>query len=213
MKSQVFAILLAVSALCLSAADIPLPAANEFSDVSLKKALALRKSGREYAGKELPLPMLSALLWSADGINRADGKRTAPTGLNVQDIDIYVILSSGVYLYDAKENLLKEIQQGDFREAAGKQPFVQTAPVNLVYVQNLDKAMKGDETTKARHGGIHTGAIMQNVYLFCAANGLACVARDYVDRPVLIRTLRLKESQRIMLAHTVGFPADAKDQR
>ena len=202
------AVLVVVAMFSLNAGDISLPKAAKGSDKTLQEALSLRKTGRNFSSRELSAEKLSALLWAADGINRPDGKRTAPTGMNVQDIDIYVILPAAAYLYDPKTDLLKEVKAGDFREAAGRQDFVKKAPVNLIYVQNLDKAMKGDEATKARHGGIHTGAIMQNVYLFCAANELITVARYFVDRPAMTKILGLKNNQRIILAQTVGFPEE-----
>ncbi|GEM_PF-54684 len=187
------------------AADIQLPKPAKTSSLSLYDALALRRSGRSFSSQELPPVLLSSLLWAANGINRPDGRRTAPTGLNVQDIDIYVILPQACYLYDAQANLLRLVKEGDFRGVAGKQAFVAPSPVNLVYVQDLSKSMKADEKTQARHGGLHAGAIMQNVYLFCAANGLISVARDSMDREGLTAALNLKDTQKIMLAQTVGF--------
>ena len=98
---------------------------------SIMKALSDRHSDREYAAKELSLQDLSDLLWAANGINRPDGKRTAPSALNKQDIDIYVIMKEGAYLYDAKANSLQPIAKGDHRAAvAGSQDFVKSAPGN-----------------------------------------------------------------------------------
>ena len=104
------------------------------------KALSDRHSDREYAAKELSLQDLSDLLWAANGINRPDGKRTAPSALNKQDIDIYVIMKEGAYLYDAKANSLQPIAKGDHRAAvAGSQDFVKSAPVSLVLVSDLSR--------------------------------------------------------------------------
>jgi len=189
-------------------ADIPLNRPALQGGRSLMESLSLRKSARNFAPTPLPTEMLSGLLWAANGINRMDGHRTAPTGLNVQDISVYVILEQGIYRYSADHNMLVLVRAGDFRQAAGKQDFVRKAPVNLVYVQELGRAMKGDAVTQARHGGIHTGAIMQNVYLYCAANGLITVARDYIDRNELSQALGLSAQQSIMLTQSVGFPTD-----
>jgi len=194
------------SALYVGAADLQLPRPVTKGGMDLSEALVHRRSGRDFADKELPHKLLSSLLWSANGINRPDGHRTAPTGLNVQDIDIYVILKSGCYRYDATANTLVELKSGDFRAAAGKQPFVKDAAVNLFYVQDTTKSMKADDVTRARHGGLHAGAIMQNVYLFCAANRLSSVARDSIDRAVLSELFGLAPTQQIMLAQSVGYP-------
>lgn len=198
----------AMASLSTIAADIKLAATAQQGGMPIMQALANRKTSRDFSQKELAPETLSALLWAANGINRPDGHRTAPTGLNVQDIDVYVVLQSGAYLYNAKDGLLVLVNEGDFREFVGKQDFTKTAPVNLFYVQNLAKSMKGDENTNARHGGIHAGAIMQNVYLFCASANLSCVARDYFDRAEMAKVLKLNDKQRIMISQTVGYPAD-----
>ena len=187
-----------------TAADLALPAPVKTGGAPLMQVLGARRSARDYKPGELSRETLSSLLWAADGVNSPDGRRTAPTGLNVQDIDIYVMLPDGVYRYDAKAHALVSVNPGDHRTAAGRQDFSHTAPLNLFYVQNLPRAMKADETNTARHGGIHTGAIMQNVYLFCAQEGLGCVARDYIDRAVLTKALKLNDNQRIILGQTVG---------
>ena len=186
------------------AADITLPPPAKTGGKPLMEALAGRKTSRDFAPDELTPQELSSLLWAADGINRPDGRRTAPTGLNVQDIDIYVLLPSGAYMYDAKAHALTLVNGGDHRKSAGRQAFSHAAPVNLFYVQNLDRAMKTDEFSTPRHGGIHAGAVMQNVYLFCASAGLGCVARDSIDREELAKVLKLTARQRIIIAQTVG---------
>lgn len=190
-----------------AAADIFLPKADATGGKALMDLLAARKSSRTFADRDIAPEKLSALLWAAGGVNRPDGRRTAPTGRNVQDIDVYAMLRTGVYRYNAAEQKLTLVNAGDFRKEAGPQDFCHTAPVNLFYVQNLDKAMKGDETSTARYGGIHTGAIMQNVYLFCAQEGLSTVARGLIDRAVLNGVLKLGARQSVILGQTVGFAA------
>ena len=204
---NVISMLGAAVALSVAAQDIKLVEPVREGGATLMQALAERRSSREYSSRELAPETLSSLLWAADGVNRPDGRRTAPTGLNVQDIDVYVMLSSGVYRYDARTHALQLVNAGDHRKVAGRQDYPQKAPVNLFYVQNLDKAMKADAANTARHGGIHTGAVMQNVYLFCAKERLACVARDYVDRDAVAKVLKLGANQRIILSQTVGYPA------
>ncbi len=173
---------------------------------SLMQALSERRSARDFAVRELPLQTLSSLLWAANGINRPDGRRTAPTGLNVQDTDVYVMLASGVYRYDAKSNVLVLVNPGDHRTSAGKQPFSHTAPVNLFYVHDRTRGMKADEANTQRYAGIHAGAIMQNVYLFCAKEGLATVARANLDYDACAKALKLNPDQRVVLGQSVGYP-------
>ena len=184
--------------------DIALPSPVRVGGKTLMGALNERKTVRNYSSKEISKETLSSLLWAANGVNRPDGRRTAPTGRNVQDIDVYVMLSCGVYLYDAPNNRLQLVNAGDHRESAGPQSFAKTAPVNLFYVQDLARAMKADEMNTIKHGGIHAGAIMQNVYLFCAKEGLGTVARDWLERDKLNEVLKLSPNQRIILGQTVG---------
>lgn len=203
---KIVSTLLVSTALCATAEVIQLPAPVREGGVPLLKALNDRKSSREFADREIPLATLSSLLWAADGINRPDGRRTAPTGLNVQDIDVYAIVKSGAYRYDPKANALVLVNPGDHRAAAGRQDFAQKAPLNLFFVQDTSRAMKAGELDSMRYGGLHAGAVMQNVCLFCAANGLATVPRAYIDYDALSKALKLGPTQRTMLGQTVGYP-------
>jgi len=196
----------ALAAAAASANDINLPQPVIRGGKSLMQVLSERKSARDFAGREIPLQTLSSLLWAANGINRPDGRRTAPTGLNVQDIDVYVMLASGVYRYDARLNLLTLVNPGDHRTSAGKQPFTHAAPVNLFYVHDRTRGMKADEANTQRYAGIHAGAVMQNVYLFCAKEGLATVARANIDYDACAKALKLDASRRIVLGQSVGYP-------
>ena len=120
---------------------IKLPKPNLNRTGTVMKALSERHSTREFASKALNLSDLSDLLWAANGINRSDsGKRTAPSALNKQDVDVYVVLPEGSYLYDAKNHQLNLIAEGDYRGAvAGGQAFVISAPVSLVLVSDLSR--------------------------------------------------------------------------
>jgi nitroreductase len=177
---------------------------------SLMRALKERRSVREYDTRPLTLRQLSELLWAANGVNRDDGKRTAPAAVNQQLVDIYVVLPVGAYLYDAPGARLVPVAAGDFRKMAGRQEFVATAPVNLVYV--VDPAR-----FKSRSGGppipdeeklnwsrITVGAMAQNVGLYCAAEKLGNVLRGMVDREKLSPALKLRPDEAIILAQTVG---------
>ncbi|MFA6742826.1 MAG: SagB/ThcOx family dehydrogenase [Candidatus Neomarinimicrobiota bacterium] len=175
----------------------------------LMQALKERQSMRNFSEKPLALPALSNLLWAANGINRPEsGKRTAPTAMNRQEIDVYVVLPEGIYLYDPKEHVLKIIASGDFRKLCGRQDFVAKAPVNLIYVADYAKMGSIEDETKKFYAATDAGFVAQNVYLFCASEGLACVVRGMVDRDALAKAMRLKPDHNIILAHTIGYPAE-----
>lgn len=174
---------------------------------SLMAALKNRRSTRAFSPKKLPQQMLSDLLWAAFGVNRPDsGKRTAPSARNQQEVDIYVATAEGVYLYDAKPHQLVQLSAQDFRSSCGRQGFVADAPVNLVYVADFSKMGTMGDDDKILYSAADTGFISQNVYLFCAANGLATVVRGSIDRSTLARKINLRNDHRIILAQTVGYP-------
>jgi nitroreductase len=176
------------------------------SDNVILKLLEKRASSREFSPEPLPVPVLSNLLWAAFGINRPDGKRTAPSARNRQEIDIYVTSHDGLYLYDPKGNRLNQLVAEDIRGLAGSQPFVKQAAVNLVYVADLSKMGEMPPEERALWMGAATGAIVENVYLFCAAEGLATVVRAMIDRPALAKAMSLRRDQAITLSQTVGYP-------
>lgn len=186
---------------------INLPAPQTEGGMPLMQALKNRHTSREFSSQELSDQVLSNLLWAACGINRPDsGKRTAPTAMNQQEIDIYVATAKGLYLYNAKANALQPILPQDIREKTGGQPFVKDAPVNLVYVADHAKMTRGSDEDKAFYSAADTGFISQNVYLFCASEGLATVVRGYVNRDTLAEAMKLRPDQKIILAQTVGYP-------
>ena len=186
--------------------SIELPKPKMEGGKPLMEALKERKTSREFSGEKLPLQVLSNMLWAANGINRPDGKRTAPTAMNKQEIDVYVAMADGLYLYDAKENKLIGVLAGDISEATGKQRFVKDAPVNLIFVADFAKMRNMSEDQKVFYSATDTGYISQNVYLFCASEGLATVVRGMVDKPALAATMKLKSDQKVILAQTVGYP-------
>ena len=187
--------------------DIPLPAPHMDGGIPLMKALSLRSSARSFTTDELPLQVLSDLLWAAAGINRPEsGRRTAASANNVQNIEVYAALKSGLYVYDPKANVLKGILDQDVRGATGQQDFVKTAPLDLVYVADFSKFKQGTEDMKNFYSGVHTGLMAQNVYLFCASEGLSVVIRGSVEREELAKLMNLGPDQRIMMSQTVGYP-------
>ena len=175
----------------------------------LMKALKNRHTSREFAGKDLSAQQLSNLLWAACGINRTDEKkRTAPSAMNYQEIDVYVSTAKGLFLYNPEKHNLTIILKEDIRDKTGKQGFVKTAPVNLVFVADYTKMAKSDEKTKEGYAMADAAFISENVYLFCASEGLATGVRAWIDTDVLGKAMKLKPNQHIILGQSVGFPAE-----
>lgn len=175
----------------------------------LMQALHERQTSRAFSTESLPVQVVADLLWAACGINRPDsGKRTAPTAMNWQEVDVYVIMEGGAYLYDAEAHSLKGMAYGDLRGLTGTQEFVSTAPLNLVYVTDTTRMKGAGPEDQALYSGADVGFICQNVYLFCASEGLATVVRGSVDRAPLARALNLAGHQKIILTQTVGYPGN-----
>ncbi|MGA9405880.1 MAG: SagB/ThcOx family dehydrogenase [Bacteroidota bacterium] len=172
----------------------------------LMQALKLRQSSRSFDSKALPLQELSNLLWAACGINRPEsGKRTAPSAMNWQEVDVYVALQEGVFLYDAKMNRLNPVLAKDLRPATGSQAFAASAPVNLVYVGDLSRVSNASDEDKVLYTAADVGFIAENVYLYCASQGFAVVVRGSVDRAALAAAFKLRPEQKIILAQTIGY--------
>lgn len=177
--------------------------------ISLMQALKKRKTTRDITDKKLTLQQLSDLLWAADGVNRPEGKRTAPAAVAIYSVDIYVVLPEGVYFYDVPKHELKLVTKGDFRTSAGTQDFVFIAPVNLVFVQNL----KGWQNSKRPISNekrdlwvrIEVGLISQNISLYCASAGLGTTVRGMIDQKKFGEVIKAKPEQ-VVLAQTIGFP-------
>lgn len=183
--------------------SIQLPPPAVTGGMPLMEALAARRSSREFSAEALDLQTLSNLLWAAWGFNR-EHKRTAPTSHNRQDIDLYVIMHEGTYLYDARDNRLVVVTDEDLSSFSGSQEFVTTAPLNIAIVSDTSKI-----TGKTPHGVIeaiyaNTGFVSQNIYLFCASENLATVTRAMVDKPLLAEKLSLSPTQVITLVQSVG---------
>jgi len=189
---------------------IALPKPNTEGGKPLMQALNERKSSREFSADKLSPQVLSNLLWAAFGVNRADGRRTAPSASNRQVIDIYAVTADGVYLYNAKANRLEAVLSEDLRAATGTQPYVADAALDLVYVADYSKMSNGSDAEKNFLAAADTGFIGQNVYLFCASEGLATVVRASVNREALAKALKLRPEQKITLSQTVGYPKHAK---
>lgn len=199
MKKVSLIILFFYIGITLFAQTILLPTPVKTGGKPLMDALSNRQTVRSISNKDLDEQTLSNLLWAAYGFNRED-KRTVPSSQNRQEIDLYVMFKSGVYIYDAKENALLLIAEGDFREGLGSQSFAHKAPINLICVANVDIASNRDACF------IDSGFILQNVGLFCASEGLANVIRGSFNKKLLPELLRLTDNQIITITQVVGYP-------
>ncbi|NJD31137.1 MAG: SagB/ThcOx family dehydrogenase [Gammaproteobacteria bacterium] len=189
-----------------STKTIVLPAPDRTGGLPLMQALAKRRSSREFARKELPLPLLSGLLWAAFGINRRGGGRTAPSAIDAQEIDVYVALPKGAYLYDPREHRLRLVADKDLRRITGYQDFVDEAPLDLVYVADHRRMKLVPVDRRESYASVAAGAITQNVYLYCASTGLATVIRAWIDRSAIADALGLSHDEQVLLSQTVGYP-------
>lgn len=190
--------------------------------MSVSAALELRKTIREFSTRELPQQLMSNLLWAAFGVNRKSGPfgvpgRTAASASNSQEIDLYVALKSGIYLYDANNNQLAPVFNGDLRSLAltpGQRGVDAKAPVQLIYVADIHRLIhtKGfqepglhDPEVQKSYYFVDTGLIAANVYLFCAAHGLAAWFHN-CDKAGIALQLGLRPQQQVLFAQSVGYP-------
>ncbi|MBM3887763.1 MAG: SagB/ThcOx family dehydrogenase [Verrucomicrobia bacterium] len=201
---------LALSALAFTQAQelkpIALPEPQTDGGRPLMQALKDRKTTREFSPEPLSPQVLSNLLWAGFGINRPENAhRTAPSAMNSQEVDLYVAMAEGLYLYVAKAHQLQPVLAKDIRAQTGSQPFVKEAPVSLIFIADLARMTKAKPAEREFYAGIDTGFISQNVYLYCASEGLATVVH-VVDRAALAKVMRLRPQQKVILAQAVGHP-------
>ena len=196
--------------------SIKLPAPQMSGGRPLMDVLKDRRSARNYAKTELPDQVLSNLLWAAWGINRPErGLHTAPSSSNQQEIEVYVAMEKGLYLYEPRAHILKLVLAEDLRAATGTQAFVGDAPLNLVYVADHGRMYAGtgmDANMKFAISSANTGFISQNVYLFCASEGLGTVVRGLVPKETLAKRMKLRSDQVIIYAQTVGYPGGGESE-
>lgn len=210
---------------------IELDAPNKTRGLPVMQALALRASVRDWSDKDLTPQDLSDLLWAANGVNRPDGRRTAPSAMNAQDVDLYVFLKAGAYKYDAAAHALVPVVAGDHRQeiapprlpvakppaepgekpeaappAAKPGPAPTPAPVLLVLVTDIGKFRMGETDVKLRMGALDAGIVSQNIAVFCAGTGLATRPRASMDAAKLKELLKLTDTQVPLLNHPVGYP-------
>lgn len=179
--------------------DIKLPQPALSNTATLKEALQKRCSERRFdATKTLSNQELSNLLWAAWGFNRAD-KRTVPTARDRQEMILYVCMKSGVYQYDAKENVLKQVSKKNVMKHTGTQPFVEMAAVNLIYVMNENISTNTD------YAAFTSGAMAQNVALYCATAEIGNVVRGLYDKEALHKEMGLPQNEKIVITQSVGY--------
>jgi nitroreductase len=211
LRAALSAALFFIFTITVTAQDIiKLPDPDTEGGIPLMQALKERRSDREFSAKELPLPVLSNLLWAAWGMNRPDGHRTAPSARNIQDIEVYAAMRDGLYIYNAEEHQLRKILNEDIRAATGNQDYVREAPLNLIYVVDSSKGDVRDTALAEFLSGAHAAFVAQNVYLFCASENLSVVVRGNIDKTALRKSMKLRPDQKITLAQSVGFPKDKK---
>lgn len=184
--------------------------------IPVMQALSKRQTIRDISSKELTKQQLSEILWAADGVNRSKGERTAPSAMHKYPVDIYAVLSNGVYLYSPDKQELSIVASGDYRKKTGGQEFVYTAPLNLVFVADLEKIDKDapkqivalPESEKLLWAAIEAGCQAENVYLYCASEGLGATIRGSIDKDAFGKLIHSRSSQHVICAQTVGVPAE-----
>jgi SagB-type dehydrogenase family enzyme len=197
MKKLSLSFVLLFLAIIIQAQDVNLLPPAKTGGKPFFETVNERRSERTFVKHEMPLQTLSNLLWVANGFNRPD-KRTAPTGMNKQEMELYVVCDAGVYFYDAKQHLLKLIASGDFKAALGQPQISNDAAVTVVMVADLDKS-------SIENAKISAGYISQNIYLFAASEDLGTVARGSFKNDELSKALQLKNNQAVILVQPVGY--------
>ncbi|MCB1121823.1 MAG: SagB/ThcOx family dehydrogenase [Verrucomicrobiae bacterium] len=199
-----FLIPTAIQAENLKTIDLPPP--HQSGGKPLMEVLKARQSIREFSSAPLPLEVISDLLWSGFGINRPDtDHRTAPSAMNMQEIDIYITTQEGLFLYKPKPHQLQPVVSGDLRNLTTGQLGLQEAPVAMIFVADYRRMTKAKPDDREFYTAIDTGFIVQNIYLYCASAGLATVVHE-LDRSKLLESMKLHPEQKIIIAQAVGYP-------
>jgi nitroreductase len=213
MKNLVIIGLLLSTIFCLSYAQgkepvmLQLTPPDTARGLPVMKAFKVRASASDFDTVMLSDQDLSDLIWAANGINRPEsGKRTAPSATNAQDVDIYVCLKQGTYLYDEKKHALDLVAEGDHRTlVAGRQGFVAEAPVILLLVSDISRFKHGDDSLKLVWAAMDAGIVSQNIAVFCAGTGLRTRPRAIMELEKLRTALKLTATQYLMLNNPVSY--------
>lgn len=189
----------------MAQSDIKLPEPEKKGGMTLNEALINRQTNRTFSDQQLTEQEISNLLWAANGINRPDGKRTAPSARNAQEIDVYVAMKTGLYKYEPNDNALRLISNKDLRHNMSPRPqMIEEAPVALIFFANYDKMKNFDDASKEFYGATDAGFVSQNVYLHCAANHLNTVVMGYIDRDAIRDMIQV--DGKAILVQPVGYP-------
>jgi len=195
-----------------------LPEPDKDGGKSVLASLIERKTNRNISSRELPVQILSNILWAGFGINRNMSGfnkkgRTAPSASNSQEIYLYVALSAGVYVYEPEGHKLLPVAAGDFRARSGRGSAAR-APLNIFYIADIsrydlgpsqpDRSI-GDPEVQKSYYYTDTGFIAQNIYLCAASLGLAAWFHN-CDKLYTVKEFRLKPAQKVLFAQTVGYP-------
>lgn len=188
-------------------AIVSLPTPTMPSGLPVMEALQQRHSERDFLPAALESQLLSNLLWAACGINRPEsGGRTAPSAMNAQEVDVYLAMPQGLYLYDPQQHVLKLTIAKDVRRVTGYQDFVATAPLDLIFVADHARMKLVPASKRESYASVSAGAIAQNVALFCVSFGLVSVIRGWFDRGALTQAMDLRAHQQLLLLQTLGYP-------
>lgn len=206
MKKILFTIAaIALCICCLAQEDIKLPEPEKKGGMTLNEALIKRQTNRTFSAQQLTEQELSNLLWAANGVNRMDGKRTAPSARNAQEIEVYVAMKTGLYKYEPNDNALRIISSKDQRHQMSQRPqMIEEAPVALIFYANYDKMKNFDDASKEFYGATDAGFVSQNVYLYCAAHNLNTVVMGYIDRDAIREMIDV--DGKAILVQPVGYP-------
>ena len=201
MKKFLLAAVVFSFALTAFAANTALPVPVKNGGMSLAEALNARKTTRQYKADMLKMEQISQLFWSAFGVNRADGRRTAPTARNCQEITLYMLTAKGAWVYVAKENVMRQVSTKDLRKMAGRFE----APIYIAIVSN--RKLSGDSPRALHFAAMDVGYVSQNIYLAAAAMKLGTCAIGSIPKPAdLEKELKLTQSEKVLLTHSVGMP-------
>lgn len=195
----------ASGALAAQGGNVPLPPHPQALGVDLVTALERRQTVREFANRELSLEDLSAVLWAANGVNRPDGKRTAPSAHGEQYIDVYVITGQGAWRYDAPAQRLEQVREGDFKERLSSQEHVGKAPVVLVFVADLGRLSGASPEQKRDWAHATAGTMAQNVALMAAAKNLGTGMVGGINARAISEVLQLSRSQEPLYVMPLGY--------
>jgi hypothetical protein len=210
MKTLVISFQILLLSLCLKGQELKpiiLNSPDLKRGLPVMEALSQRASNTDFSDKKLSIQDLTDLLYAANGVNRKDvGKRTAPSAMNAQDVDVYVFLEEAVYLYDAFKNVLNPVVVGDQRKlAAGAQESVAGAPCILVLISDISRFKFPDNSRKLDAAAKDAGIVSENINIFCAGTGMYTRSRGTMDLEKIKIVLKLKDTQYPMLNNPVGY--------